>query len=85
MINVMAMDRSGTVYVAGRAGLHKSTDGGKTWGAMNAGLRSLNIRSLAINPQDQQILYLGTNGSGLYRSPDGGKTWTAVPLTVSAH
>lgn len=84
MINVMAVDRSGTVYVAGREGLHKSTDGGKTWRTMNAGLGSLNVRSLALSPRDQRTLYLGTNGSGLYRSQDGGETWAVVPLTLAA-
>lgn len=85
MINVMALDRSGTLYIAGRDGLHKSADGGKTWKAMNAGLASLNVRSLAINPVDQQTLYLGTNGSGLYRSQDAGNSWAAVPLTLAMH
>jgi photosystem II stability/assembly factor-like uncharacterized protein len=85
MINVMAMDRSGTVYVAGREGLHKSTDGGKTWRTMNAGLGSLNVRSFALSPRDQRTLYLGTNGSGLYRSQDGGETWAVIPLTLAAH
>ncbi len=75
MINVMAMDRSGALYVAGRRGLFKSTDGGATWQAKNAGLASLNIRSLAISPSDPKAVYLGTNGSGLYRSRDGGATW----------
>lgn len=82
MINVMAMDQSGTVYVGGRGGLYKSTDGGTIWKIINTGLRSLNVRSLALSPRDPRTLYVGTNGSGLYRSQDGGETWTAVPLTV---
>ena len=84
MINVMAMDGSGTVYVAGRQGVHKTSDSGWTWKAMNAGLASLNVRSLAISPRDPQTVYLGTNGSGLYRSRDGGETWTALPIVPAA-
>jgi photosystem II stability/assembly factor-like uncharacterized protein len=33
------------------------------------------IVSLAINPQDDQILYAGTWGAGVYKSTDGGVTW----------
>lgn len=84
MINVMALDpSSGTLYTAGRQGLFKSTDGGVSWQAKNAGLVSLNIRSLAIGPRDPKTLYLGTNGSGLYRSRDGGETWEPMPLAVA--
>jgi photosystem II stability/assembly factor-like uncharacterized protein len=60
--------------------MHKSTDGGMTWKAMNAGLASLNVRSLAVSPGDPKTVYLGTNGSGLYRSRDGGATWEPVSL-----
>ena len=62
----------------------KSTDGGRTWQAVNKGLATLNIRTIAMSLRDPQLLYAGTNGSGLYRSTDGGENWTAVPLTVTA-
>ena len=71
------------LYLASREGIHKSTDGGQSWKAMNAGLSNLNIRALAISPLDSNTLYTGTNGSGLFRSRDGGESWEAVPLVVS--
>ena len=50
---------------------------------MNQGITTLNIRALAMNPKNPQMLYAGTNGSGLYRSTDAGATWAAVPLTAA--
>jgi photosystem II stability/assembly factor-like uncharacterized protein len=64
-------------------GVHKTTDGGETWGPSNEGLTTLNIRSMALSPLNPQIVYAGTNGSGLFRSMDGAKTWTHVPLTLA--
>jgi photosystem II stability/assembly factor-like uncharacterized protein len=75
---------SHTLYVAGREGVHKSSDGGVTWNAINRGLATLNVRCLLISPHDARTLYAGTNGSGLYRSTDGGDSWTALPLVPAA-
>ena len=74
----------------GRA-LFKSTDGGKSWRAITAGMKIPNgvydgtisdIRSLAIDPRDSKVMYAGTArgrfglGYGLIlRSTDGGESW----------
>ncbi|HET7439464.1 MAG TPA: hypothetical protein VFJ56_08175, partial [Nitrospira sp.] len=71
------------IYIGGPGGVWKSTDSGKTWQAINRGLVTLNIRALAMAPQDAQTLYAGTNGSGLYRSTDAGATWTTIPLKAA--
>ncbi len=34
--------------------------------------------TLAIDPADPSILYVGTAGSGIYKSVDGGSTWTSI-------
>lgn len=81
MISAMVLDRAvpNRIYVASRAGIHRSDDGGKTWTAMNDGLATLNVRSLAQSPVDSNVFYVGTNGSGLYRSDDGGAAWKGLP------
>ncbi|RMH34625.1 MAG: hypothetical protein D6690_10245 [Nitrospirae bacterium] len=85
MFSDLVLDRStpDVLYVSSRKGVHKSSDGGHTWQAANAGLGNLNIRALAMNPVDSQVLYAGTNGDGLYRSHDGGHTWEPVPLVLN--
>jgi photosystem II stability/assembly factor-like uncharacterized protein len=72
-----------TLYIGGPGGVWKSPDSGQTWTAINSGLGSLNIRTLAMSQRDPRLLYAGTNGSGLYRSTDAGATWTALPLKAA--
>ncbi|MGC8724863.1 MAG: WD40/YVTN/BNR-like repeat-containing protein, partial [Acidobacteriota bacterium] len=56
-------------------GVQESTDGGQTWTAMNNGLPSNNVTSIAINPQNPMTMYAVTN-YGLYISYDGGNSWS---------
>lgn len=81
MLSAMVLDRAraGVIYVASREGVFRSEDGGTTWKAMNNGLATLNVRSLAQSPIDPNLFYAGTNGSGLYRSRNGGETWERLP------
>jgi photosystem II stability/assembly factor-like uncharacterized protein len=60
------------------AGVFVTADGGKTW--REVGSQSLGFHgaeSVAIDPSDPRILYVGTWRLG-YRSLDFGKTWTRV-------
>jgi photosystem II stability/assembly factor-like uncharacterized protein len=80
----MVLDRTrrGVIYLGGREGIHRSEDGGSTWTALNRGLATLNVRSLAQSLIDPQIFYLGTNGSGLYKSRNRGEEWEPVPTVL---
>lgn len=49
---------------------------------MNAGLETTNVRTMAMSPLNQDILYVGTNGSGLYWSVDAGRNWRRLPLAL---
>ena len=71
----------GTVYAGtSGGGVFKSTDGGRNWTAANSGLTALDVRILAIDPQDTTTLYAGTHNSssGVFRSTDGGASWSAA-------
>lgn len=64
-------------------GVFKSTDGGASWAAVNAGLAwpgmdSLNVWDLALDPTAPGTLYAGTWWGGAFKSTDGGASWTAV-------
>jgi photosystem II stability/assembly factor-like uncharacterized protein len=84
MLSDLILDpiHSHVVYVTNRDGVFRSEDGGVTWESRNAGLTNVNIRALAMNALDANVLYVGTNGKGLFRSLDGGLSWEAVPLAV---
>jgi photosystem II stability/assembly factor-like uncharacterized protein len=57
-------------------GVLRSTDGGATWAPSNEGITSLvSLRSLAVDPFDQNRMYAAAEYSGGWRSADGGATW----------
>jgi photosystem II stability/assembly factor-like uncharacterized protein len=70
---------------ASGSGLHRSTDGGRTWAALtpaaNRGLPAApwGRVEIAIAPSDPKIVYamIESKASGLFRSADGGLTWEA--------
>ena len=63
-------------------GLYKSTDGGNTWKKMGFD-NSERISAIAINPKNNQDMYVAVLGAlwsdsedrGIYKSTDGGATW----------
>ena len=66
------------IYAATDGGLFKSEDNGWTWGILNPS-PSL---AVAVDPFDQNTLYLGSTTAGqpsFYRSTDRGQTWS-LPL-----
>ncbi len=70
-------------YVGGGpgSGLHKSTDGGKTWNKINSGLPGVDKGriGLAISPLNSDLLYAIVEASdgkgGFYRSTNRGASW----------
>jgi len=66
----------------GGEGILKSSDGGKTWSAVNNGLRNLYITSLFMHPTNPDILLAAAGniqyrtGGGVYLTSNGGVSWT---------
>ena len=61
-------------------GLYKSADGGKNFSQKTQvgekiSLSNQSILTLELDPQNSQILYLGTDQLGILRSSDGGESW----------
>lgn len=75
-------------------GVFKSFDSGASWSATNDDLQNFAISSMAIDPNDPDILYAGTGegffnhdalrGGGMFKSIDGGRSWEALSATVPA-
>jgi photosystem II stability/assembly factor-like uncharacterized protein len=66
------------------AGVHKSTDGGRTWFTLNDGIDArtgpsgdaIPVFCLTIDPNNYDIIWIGLQNLGaVYRSGDGGQTW----------
>ncbi len=69
-----------TVYAGTVSGVFKTTNGGRTWTAMNNGLTLLNVLAMVIDPATPTTLYVAIgsgfqSGTGVYKSTDGGGTW----------
>lgn len=74
-------DNSSRSTYAGN-GIHKSTDGGKSWEHIGL-IHSQHIGQIIIHPTNPDIVWVGSMGGlysknkerGLYKTTDGGKTW----------
>jgi len=83
--------RTVAAYVGGgpNSGVHKSTDGGRTWTRLGGGLPSGNLGKigLAISPQDPDVVYaaIETNRreGGIWRSADRGASWRKMSDRVA--
>lgn len=64
-----------------KGGIHKSTDGGKTWKKLSSGLPSGDVGriGMTVSPANPDVLYaiIEASGdkSGIYRSTDRGESW----------
>lgn len=56
-------------------GVLKSTDGGLTWA--EAGNVGGNLRDIVVDPADEDIVYVASNG-GVHKTTNGGSTWTEI-------
>jgi len=64
-------------------GVYKSTNGGSSWNAINNGLTSLDVESLAIDSETPQTIYAGTDSGGIFKlQMDSSETITA-PSTAA--
>lgn len=70
--------RHGEAFIAGFAGLFKTTDSAQTWSEMET-RPARNIESLAVSPSFSRdhLLALASYDGGAYFSVDSGKTWKA--------
>ncbi len=57
--------------------LFKSVDNGKTWQKIFKS-PNLNVLSIAIDPENSDHIYLGTQKNGLYKSYSQGKFWHSI-------
>jgi photosystem II stability/assembly factor-like uncharacterized protein len=73
--------------IAKSNGLVRSSDGGQAWLPVGEGLPGDEygtfVLSLAIDPTDANVIYLGSGGfvgqgHGVYKSTDGGETWASA-------
>ncbi|MFN0313726.1 MAG: hypothetical protein ACKVQA_01635 [Burkholderiales bacterium] len=82
----------GTVYLALRMGMFRSTDGGSSWMDMQVGRFSplTYARDIRVSPHDSKVLFTclspasRSEDGSLFRSDDVGVTWTRVDRGIKA-
>jgi photosystem II stability/assembly factor-like uncharacterized protein len=69
----------------GGSSVHRSTDGGRTWVPIDDPIvKGSTVYSVAVDPLDPDIVYVGTGSFGVLKSIDGGLTWTQLGLASQA-
>ena len=92
----MHPEKNGTYYVAvSSGGVWKTVNAGTTWTPVFDSQSSYSIGCITIDPDNPQVLWVGTGennsqrsvgyGDGVYKSLDGGKSWKNVGLKESEH
>ncbi|MBE9199598.1 MULTISPECIES: putative baseplate assembly protein [unclassified Nodularia (in: cyanobacteria)] len=78
MPNEIKRDYQGTI----KGGIFRSSNNSENWTAINAGLPTIDIRCLAVNPTNN-YLFIGTSGAGIFRSTDNGDNWKSVNIGIT--
>ncbi len=85
-----------TFYVAyATGGLWRTNSNGMTFESIFEGQNAITIGDIAIDPKDENVIWLGTgeknssrssySGTGIYKTTDGGKTWEWMGLGDTHH
>lgn len=73
-VNCLAAPADGHVVYAGTTdGVLRSGDRGITW--VRSGMEGHIVKSLAVSPQDPDVVYAGTKPALMFASRDGGQSW----------
>ncbi|MCF8406040.1 MAG: T9SS type A sorting domain-containing protein [Bacteroidales bacterium] len=74
---------NGVIYVTGGQlfggqvmGVYKSENYGSSWQNMSAAFPNKVANDILIHPDDDNIMYVATEGDGIYVTTDGGANWT---------
>jgi len=66
------------VCIATVGEIHCSVDEAQSWRRLDWRGGGVRISSLAIHPNDPDVIYVGTEGDGFYGTEDGGGSWVAL-------
>ncbi len=79
IINSVSLDSNGagTIWLAAREGIFRSTDLGDTWKRINS-LRLSNVSRIEVDSENQRLLATGAASSNVFESTDNGRTWNAI-------
>ncbi|HEX5434561.1 MAG TPA: transcriptional regulator [Candidatus Angelobacter sp.] len=77
MINSVAVDSTGDIWLGAREGMFRSSDVGDTWKRVIS-LRLSNVVSIQLDQEDQRILATGAASTNVFESTDNGRSWNPI-------
>ena len=88
-INPAVVVNTDTIYIGSNDGLHRSTDGGKSWEMVNitpdkerSGIYNLIADTGSDKEQNGLSTFYGRIGRDVVKTSDKGKSWTDVPVEI---
>ena len=73
-IHAVTVDDGGTIWLAAREGVFRSTNAGDSWEYMRS-LPLSNVVALRYQAESHRLLAAGSASTGIYESADNGRTW----------
>ena len=73
-----------TLYAGTVGGLFKTADGGANWTLLNNGKTDPYTFSVALDPENSNTVYAGTDTGGVFKSTDGGNSWQSASAGLPA-
>ena len=64
-------------------GIYRSEDNGATWEKLESPMDGMQVWSVAVDPVDPDIIFVGTTPPGVFRSRDGGKGWEKLSVDIA--
>jgi photosystem II stability/assembly factor-like uncharacterized protein len=71
----VAPSAPGVLYAATSGGVFQSTDRGANWTALDRTIGRRDVRAVAVDPHDPDVVYAATASDNVYKTTDGGATW----------
>ncbi len=71
------------LFVGTEDGIFRSTNSGDNWEHIASPMDKMQVWSIAIQPNDTEIIYAGTCPSAIFKSRDGGKTWEELNVELA--
>lgn len=89
MVSVLFLAGCSLVSSSTDGGVFRSDDGGKNFAQKAAidektTINSVDVLSLAVNPQNGNEAYIGTKASGVFKTADAGEKWQAVKISTDS-
>ena len=72
-----------TIFAGADDGIHKSTDGGRTFTRLDSPMNAMEVWKIAVDPSNPETIFAGTRPAALFRSQDGGKSWRKLAVEMA--